>query len=427
LELGIWIFLVTFPPPTERQARLIWTALTGLAIALIAGLAVVLIWALGRIIQTLSPVIWPLAVAAVIACLLDPLVDWLQARGRSRRTAIAAVFAIAFLLLVGFFASIVPQLIDETRQLASTIPFYTSRIQKKVQEWATTPPAIVQEFLHYRGRSRPATEPPPPATNSVTVPPEVLAEPVTNEPPAVVPSEGPAPSLIIDRRTLESVSSSLAKVIPALGKGLSQIVSYLASWFGIAAGLALVPIYAFYFLTEKHGISAKWADYLPVRDSHFKKELVFVLSSINNYLIAFFRGQVLVALCNGIFYSIGFLIVGLPYAILLGAAATVLTIIPYLGAITISITALIIALVHSGSWILPTEVLGVFAVVQSLENFVVSPRVMGDRVGLHPVTIIIAVMVGTTLLGGLLGGILAIPLTAALRVVMFRYIWRRET
>jgi predicted PurR-regulated permease PerM len=127
-----------------------------------------------------------------------------------------------------------------------------------------------------------------------------------------------------------------------------------------------------------------------------------------------------------VFYAIGFLIVGLPYAVLLGVAATILTIVPYLGAITISITAMVIAIVHSGSWVLPVKVLGVFAVVQSLENFVVSPKVMGDRVGLHPVTIIVAVMVGTTLLGGLLGGILAIPLTAALRVIMFRYVWRRE-
>src|SRR5262249_36996528 len=261
-------------------------------------------------------------------------------------------------------------------------------------------------------------------TTPFPLPHKTPHNPHTNEPPTLTATEGPPP-LLIDRRTLESLSSSLAKVLPALGKGLSQIASYLASWFGVAAGLALVPIYAFYFLTEKHGISARWTDYLPVRDSHFKKELVFVLTSINNYLIAFFRGQVLVALCNGVFYAIGFLIVGLPYAILLGASATILTIIPYLGAITISITALIIAVVHSGSWLLPVEVLGVFAVVQSLENFVVSPKVMGNRVGLHPVTIIVAVMAGTTLLGGLLGGILAIPLTAALRVLMFRYVWKR--
>ncbi len=70
--------------------------------------------------------------------------------------------------------------------------------------------------------------------------------------------------------------------------------------------------------------------------------------------------------------------------------------------------------------------LSVVAVVQSLEGTVISPKIMGDRVGLHPVSIIVAVMAGTTLLGGLLGGILAIPLTAALRVVMFRYVWKRR-
>jgi predicted PurR-regulated permease PerM len=68
----------------------------------------------------------------------------------------------------------------------------------------------------------------------------------------------------------------------------------------------------------------------------------------------------------------------------------------------------------------------VFAVVQVIEGVVVSPRIMGNRVGLHPLTIIVAVMVGTTLLGGLLGGILAIPLTAALRVLMFRYVWKHR-
>ena len=84
-----------------------------------------------------------------------------------------------------------------------------------------------------------------------------------------------------------------------------------------------------------------------------------------------------------------------------------------------------LALVQFGDWLHPVLVLAVFAVVQTLEGLVVSPKVMGGRVGLHPVTIIIAVMAGTTLLGGLLGGILAIPLTAALRVVMFRYVWKR--
>jgi predicted PurR-regulated permease PerM len=118
------------------------------------------------------------------------------------------------------------------------------------------------------------------------------------------------------------------------------------------------------------------------------------------------------------------LCIGLPYAVLIGAMAIVLTMIPFLGAIVTCVAALLIALVTYGDWLHPLLVLAVFAVVQTLEGLVISPKIMGDRVGLHPVTIIISVMVGTTLLGGLLGGILAIPLTAALRVVMFRYVWK---
>ena len=88
-------------------------------------------------------------------------------------------------------------------------------------------------------------------------------------------------------------------------------------------------------------------------------------------------------------------------------------------------TALLIALAQFGDWRHPLLVLAVFGAVQALEGLVISPRIMGNRVGLHPVTIIVAVMVGTTLLGGLLGGVLAIPLTAALRVAMFRYVWKQ--
>src|SRR6185369_5609008 len=90
------------------------------------------------------------------------------------------------------------------------------------------------------------------------------------------------------------------------------------------------------------------------------------------------------------------------------------------------VTALIVAFVQFGDWTHPALVVAVFGVVQALEGLVISPKIMGDRVGLHPLTIIIAVMVGTSLMGGIIGGILAIPLTAALRALMFRYVWKRR-
>ena len=131
------------------------------------------------------------------------------------------------------------------------------------------------------------------------------------------------------------------------------------------------------------------------------------------------------AICDGVLYTIGFILIGLPYALLVGVMATCLTIIPFLGAITTCVSALVIAVVAFGDWQHPAMVLAVFAAVQGLEGLVIQPKIMGDRVGLHPVTIIIALMVGTTLLGGILGGILAIPLAAVLRVLMARYIWRK--
>jgi len=132
-----------------------------------------------------------------------------------------------------------------------------------------------------------------------------------------------------------------------------------------------------------------------------------------------------VALCDGALLTIGFLIIGLNYAFLLGIFAGFLSIVPYLGVLMSLVPALFLAAVQFGDWLHPVLILAIFGLVQLAEGLVISPKIMGDRVGLHPLTIIIAVMVGTTLMGGITGGILAIPLTAALRVLMFRYVWKR--
>jgi len=415
--------MTTLLPPTERQARLIWTAITGLALALLAGLAVLLIWSLGRLLQLLSPVLWPLAAAGVIAYLLDPVVDWLECRGVKRPPAIVLVFGLALALAGAVLGSIVPSLVNEARQLAAGIPAYASRAEKRLGDWVNHPPPWMQHLRRFAVPETNQGQTPPPAPETNAHAPAVVPGTSGTSSATNSPALSPAPALA--NQTLEAAANWLAKALPQTGRWLFGQVGRVASWFGVLAGLALVPVYTFYFLLEKRGISLRWTDYLPVADSDFKNELVFVLNSINNYLISFFRGQVLVALCDGILYGLGFLLIGLPYALLIGLAAVFLTIIPFLGAIVICLSALLIALVQFGDWRHPLLVLVVFGVVQGLEGLVISPKIMGDRVGLHPVTIIIAVMVGTALLGGLLGGLLAIPLTAALRVVMFRYVWKR--
>ena len=403
-------------PPSEGQMRVIWLAATGLAIAVLVGLLAGVIWGLGRVLGLLSPVLWPLAVAGVLAYLLDPVVDFLERKGTSRPRAIILVFALTFIIFAGLLGSVVPQLVVETRQLAAGVPEYADKLEKKVQGWIANPPAWLRTALQRKPGSAAETNEPQSTNNVTTNRMELAVNPAktTNSPPVFE---------WFNKETLQTAATGLAG---GVRKAAPWLFGRVVSWAGILAGLALIPVYAFYFLLEKRGISSSWTDYLPVADSGFKNELVFVLTSINNYLIAFFRGQVLVAICDAILYGIGFLLIGLPYSLLIGAAAIILTMIPFLGAMVICATALIIAVVTFGDWAHPLLVLAVFGVVQTLEGLVISPKIMGDKVGLHPLTIIIAVMAGTTLLGGLLGGILAIPLTAAMRVIMSRYIWKRQ-
>jgi predicted PurR-regulated permease PerM len=421
---------VSLPPPTNQQARIIWGAVTGLALAVIGALLVGLIWGLGKLLHLLGPVLWPIAVAGVLAYLLDPVVDLFERKGVPRTRAILVVFFCAVMLMLAMATSVVPQLVVETRDLAQRIPAYAQKLRQRADNWINNPPAPVRRLLE-KALGTPVPTNSPSGTNAtLTTTNTALTTNAAAAPAVIVGSATNLPPVwaqLFDKSALGSATEWMSKALVAVGSWLFGQVLKVAGIFGVLAGLALIPVYAFYFLLEKRGIESKWTDYLPVKRSEFKDELVFVLRAINGYLIVFFRGQVLVAICDGILYAIGFSIIGLPYSVLLGVMATALTMIPFLGAIATCGTALILAFVQFGDWKHPLAVLGVFAVVQALEGLVIQPKILGDRVGLHPLTIIIAVMVGTTLLGGILGGILAIPLTAAARVLMFRYVWKDPT
>ncbi len=409
--------------PTPQQARLIWFALTLLAGALVCGLLVGLVWGMGEVLHLLSPVLWPLAIGGVLAYLLDPLVDYLVKRRIPRARAIVLVFATACLLVAGFFISFVPQMVGEAREFAERVPAYSDKIRHRLDSWATNPPVAVRRLLAARDALVFRTNAVPETVDRI----EVMDSGVAVKPPGAETSTVSNSLSKLSPETFRSVTTWMGNLLPGVGSWAADQLGRVTSWLGILIGLTLVPVYAFYFLLEKKGIERQWTEYLPVRNSQFKEEVVFCLRSINDYLIVFFRSQVLVAICDGILYTVGFLIIGLPYAFLIGAIGTVLTMIPFIGAIVTCAGAIVVGFAATGSWQMPMLVLVVFAVVQTLEGFVISPKIMGDRVGLHPLTIIVAVLVGTQLLGGLLGGVLAIPMTAALRVIMFRYVWRRKS
>ena len=321
----------------------------------------------------------PLAIAGILACLLDPLVDYLeQKRGLSRGRAVFWVFLLAVVLVLGLLSTVVQQLFVETGRLLNELPNYAQDLRKQIEYWLA--------HTNWGRKAQQAWE----SQLGVTA------------------------------------QDWLTRTLPVVSTWLWAQMTRVASWAGLLFGLALVPVYTYYFLLEKSGIKEKWTNYLPLAQTPFKEEVVFILRSINDCLIVFFRGQVLVALCDGGLLTIGFLALGLNYAFLLGFVAGLLSIVPYLGIMISLVPALILAAVQFGDWWHPALVLAVFGIVQLLEGFVISPKIIGDRVGLHPLTIIIAVMVGTTLMGGVLGGVLAIPLTAALRTLMFRYVWRQR-
>ncbi|HEX7569700.1 MAG TPA: AI-2E family transporter, partial [Verrucomicrobiae bacterium] len=292
--------------PTEKQLRVIWFALTGLAVATVIALIVAAVWGLGRILDLLSPVLWPLAIAAVVACLLAPVVDFFERKKIPRARAIILVFVMTFALVLGVLANVIPQVVMETEQLALQVPKYSERLQTRIHEFIAQPPEFLRHFL---------------------------------PPPQSVPATDANPSGQ-GNSALASATDWLTGSLPAMGSWLLGRIAKVASGFGLLAGLVLIPVYAFYFLLEKRDIETRWKDYLPLQDSRAKDEVVFVLDSIKQYLVAFFRGQVLVAMCDAVLYTIGFLIVGVNYAFLLGFAAVFLTMIPFLGAIVICITAL---------------------------------------------------------------------------------------
>jgi predicted PurR-regulated permease PerM len=368
---------MTFPQPTPAQARVMWLGITALALAIflafVAGLTVGLAW----VAQKLSSILLPLAVAGIFAYLLDPVVDGLERLKVPRVRAILLVFFLLIMTVLIAMSTIVPRLIVEIQAFASQVPELSDQLQKRVEKWLTN--------STWGEKARQAWEG------------EIGA----------------------------NFKEWVSRVAPAVSAWALAQLSKVASWFGLVVGFAMVPVFLFYFLLEKRGIESHWTNYLPLKESRAKEEAVFILKSINEYLILFFRGQVLVALADGVLLTIGFFAMGLNFALLLGLAAGLLSIVPFLGVAISIVPAVILAAVQFGDWLHPLMVIALFALVQFLEGFVISPKIMGDRVGLHPLTIIIAVMVGTTLLGGITGGILAIPLTAALRVLMFRYIWRR--
>jgi len=166
--------------------------------------------------------------------------------------------------------------------------------------------------------------------------------------------------------------------------------------------------------------TANLEEYLPFLKPETRKDVVYLVDEFVEIIVAFFRGQLVIAFLQGVLYAIGFSIVGLNYGFVLGLVLGFLNIIPYLGSIIgLGTTIPLAYFQQDGGLATAVGVLVVFSVVQLIESYLLTPRIMGDKTGLHPMVIIFAIFFWGSALGGIMGMIMAIPLTAFL-VVFWR-------
>jgi predicted PurR-regulated permease PerM len=413
-----------------------WAALTALFVVLLIVIAGAVVYVGANLISFLQPILIPVAIAAILAYLLDPLVTELCRRKMRRGMAIAVIFASVFIALVGLIWWVVPTISVQSANFARELPGYTQKARDRIVDLIVQYNRVVGGTS---GRGKSASSglvnfllgTPPPHAPSPTPAAAPTPSPQTTSSPVETISAAPAKISSAERQQLEAkadkVIPNLERYLPTLADKIWSIIKKSIGGFlgvtGFLLSLIMVPIYLFFLLKERPRIEKRWKDYLPLRASPLKDEIAAALSEINSYVIAYFRGQLLVCLVDGTLIGSILTLFGLNFAPLIGLLVVILTMIPYVGIIICWVPAVLIAAFQWGDWTHPLIVTIIFIVVQNLEGMFYAPRIVGKSVGLHPMTVIVSIFVWGLLIGGLLGPILAVPLTATIKVLLTRYVW----
>ncbi|TAL87034.1 MAG: AI-2E family transporter [Rhodanobacter sp.] len=329
-------------------------------------LAIVLV--IGYLVWLLAPVLMPFAAAAMLAYLGDPLADRLERAGLNRLWATSVVFLIMLLALVGVLLLLIPLISRQIENLIGNLPHYMQWAQNTAWPW-------VQGTLHLD--------------------------------PRMFDSARLSAAIKAHINSIGGVATAV------LGKVSSSSVG-IALWM---TNLVLIPVVAFYLLRDWDRLVATIDRVLP---RSIQPTVAHLAHESDKVLGAFVRGQLLVMLALGVFYGAGLSLVGLSVGLLIGVVAGLLSFVPYLGFIIGFGAALIAVLVQYGDWPHLLLVCGVFVVGQLLEGYVLVPKLVGDKIGLHPVAVIFAVMAGGYLFG-FLGVLLALP-AASVIMVLLRYL-----
>lgn len=364
------------------QKRLIATALGLVSFAVILCFLFGILLFLRAFVTFFSGVLWPLAAAGILALILRPVVRWIHAHTRLGRIAsILVIYVLALLLAASVIALIAPVLIEQALRFFDRLPTILENLRSTVTE--NFP--IVHEFLlKHLGEAR-------------------LEE--------------------YGRTVSEQARNVIGGLLPAAQDFFAQ----LSGLFSVIAGLAIVPVYLFFFLKTERDPTIDLREQLSFVRDDWRDDVIFLARNFAASMEAFFRGQILIGLIMGVLLAIGFTAVGVNFGIGLGLMIGALNIIPYFGTIIGLISAIPIAYLQpDGGPLTAGLALAVFALVQLIESYFLTPKIMGQKTGLHPLVIIVAIFFWGTALGGLLGMILAIPLTAffvvAWRLVKHKYL-----
>lgn len=333
---------------------------------LLAGLGLTL-----ALLYLLAPILTPFMVAAILAYMGDPLVDRFDARGFSRTTGVTVVFAVIVLVLLIATLVVLPRLEQQLTRLVLALPGYVEVLHGRLNTLLIAQLGVSADLLELDNLKAMAME----------------------------------------------RWSSMSKVAGTVAQSVFSSGMTIVAW---VMNLLLIPVVAFYMLRDWDIIVGRLHELIPRR---WAPEVARLARSSDEVLGAFLRGQLLVMLSLGLIYSVGLGLVGLEFALLIGMAAGVLSFVPYLGAIGGLLMAGLAAYLQFNDWPHFLAVLAVFGVGQLLEGMVLTPKLVGDRIGLHPVAVIFAVMAGGQLFG-FFGVLLALPVAAVI-MVLLRYAHER--
>jgi predicted PurR-regulated permease PerM len=359
----------------ERQQATAATALTIVAGVIIGGALLGIGWLLVAFLARFSNVFLPLALGAVGALVVKPYFDFL--RTKARLPAPLALVGVILTVLIplaafGFFFGAIA--FGQLSDMVTRFPDWWERTAEQTkQRWPE-----VREFFE--------------------------SNPWGMRLRAMVEQH--------QETLVEGLQVAGSRALAA-GAGVARGAAGLLSW-------AVFPVYFIFFLMADTSKSKKLDTFLPFLKPETRKDVVYLVHQFIDIIVSFFRGQLLIALLQGVLYAIGFSLIGLRYGFVLGLMLGLMNIIPYLGSIIGLGIGLPLAYFQDGGGpLLAGLVLLVFTVVQLIESYLLTPRIMGDRTGLHPVAIIVAIFFWGSALNGIMGMILAIPLTAFL-VVFWR-------